>query len=170
MRIAGITYESFVDGPGLRVVVFAQGCNNACPHCQNPESWDINAGDEYTPQQLARIIKKPRPGRGIIRGITFSGGEPFLQAEEFAKVAQAVKRIGWDVTTYTGNIYEDLAARINDRGVQALLNITDYLIDGPYIHEERDLDLPFRGSKNQRIIDMNATRESGEQVVLYREK
>ena len=168
MRIAGITYESFVDGPGLRVVVFAQGCDMGCPDCHNPESWDMDGGEEYTPQQLVRKIKKPQKGKGVVRGVTFSGGEPFLQAADFALVAKAVKKLGWDVTTYTGYIYEALAGRVQDEGVQALLALTDYLIDGPYVQAEKDLELRFRGSGNQRIIDMNATRGSGG-VVLYSE-
>jgi len=161
MRIAGITYESLVDGPGIRVVVFAQGCDLACPNCHNPESHDPSLGEEYTVAELVRKIKKSGPGRQKVRGVTFSGGEPFMQAAQLAQVAVRVKRIGWDVTTYTGHIYEKLKARTAEKGVQALLDITDYLVDGPYVHEKRDINLKFRGSKNQRIIDMNATRESG---------
>ena len=167
MKIAGITYESLVDGPGLRVVIFAQGCDLGCPNCHNPESWDTKAGSEYTVAELFRAIKKPGPGRQAVRGVTFSGGEPFMQAGELAQVAARAKRIGWDVATYTGHTYEKLAAR-SDTGAQALLDVTDYLIDGPYIDAERDLELRFRGSNNQRIIDMNATRAQG-QVVLYEE-
>ena len=165
MKIAGITYESLVDGPGIRVVVFAQGCDLGCPNCHNPESWDAEAGTEYTVAELFRAIKKPGPGRQAVRGVTFSGGEPFMQAAELAQVAARAKRIGWDVTTYTGHTYENLVAR-GDKGVQALLDATDYLIDGPYVHGQRDLDLSFRGSGNQRIVDMGATKEQG-RVVLY---
>jgi len=167
MKIAGITYESLVDGPGIRVVVFAQGCDLGCPNCHNPESWDSSIGNDYTVAELFRAIKKPGPGRKALRGVTFSGGEPFMQAAELALVAARAKRLGWDVTTYTGHTYEKLAAHDNE-GVQALLDATDYLIDGPYLHDQRNLDLKFRGSSNQRIIDMNATREQG-QVVLLRE-
>jgi len=166
MRIAGITYDSFVDGPGLRVVVFAQGCDLGCANCHNPSSWDTTAGDEYTVAQLVRKIKKPRPGRELVRGLTLSGGEPFMQAGELALVAKAVKKLGWDVTTYTGRTYEKLAACVDDAGIQALLEVTDYLIDGPYIEARRTLELKFRGSANQRIIDMAATRKKGE-IVLY---
>jgi len=164
LRIAGITYESLVDGPGMRVVVFTQGCNLACPNCHNPESHSTEGGQEYTVAQLVRAIKKPGPGRALVQGITFSGGEPFMQAALLAKVAEKLKSIGWDVVTYTGHTYENLIAK-NDAGINALLNETDILIDGPYIGSQRDLDLPFRGSSNQRIIDMNATRENG--VVQY---
>ena len=167
MRIAGINYESLVDGPGLRVVVFAQGCDLGCPNCHNPDSWNTSGGDEYSVRELVRMIKKVRPGRKMVRGVTFSGGEPFMQAKDLADVAAAVKRMGWDVATYTGHTYERLIERAQDAGVQALLSLTDYLIDGPYIHEERDLDLRFRGSGNQRIIDMNATRGHDGRVVLY---
>jgi len=165
MRIAGITYDSFVDGPGLRIVIFAQGCDLGCFNCHNPESWNTSVGDVYTPQQLLRKIKKPRPGREMVRGITLSGGEPFMQAGELAQVAKVVRRMGWDVVTYTGHTYEKLTARTNDESVQALLNETDYLIDGPYIHELRNLDLRFRGSTNQRIIDMKATQREDKVVV-----
>jgi len=166
MKIAGITYESFVDGPGLRVVIFAQGCDLGCPNCHNPESWDMSGGEEYSVRELIRMIKKPRPGRGKVKGVTFSGGEPFMQAAGFAEIAAEIKSIGLDITTYTGHTYEKLVARTEDAGIKALLDLTDYLIDGPYVHEERKLDLRFRGSGNQRVIDMNATRKQGRVVVI----
>jgi len=166
MRVSGITYESLVDGPGLRVVVFVQGCDLACPNCQNPESHAMTGGREYSVREVIRMIKKPGPGRKLVRGVTFSGGEPFMQAGELAQVAFEAKRIGWDVTTYTGHTYEELTAR-DDADIQALLDLTDYLIDGPYIHEERDLDLKFRGSTNQRVIDMEITRKQHGRVKLY---
>ena len=172
MRICGFSNESFVDGPGIRAVVFVQGCDNACPHCHNPESWDINGGEEHTVQEIIKKIKAAAPllpaksyttntpRKRKIRGVTFSGGEPFLQAAELVQVARAVKKMGLDITTYTGNTYEELIKR-PDENVQALLALTDYLIDGPYVHELRDIGLKFRGSRNQRIIDMAATRETG---------
>jgi len=170
LKIYGFANESFVDGPGIRVVVFVQGCDNACPHCHNPDSWDVAGGEEYT---LREIIKKIKKAIGPIkkgtsprfRGVTFSGGEPFLQADALVQIARAVKPLGLDITTYTGNTYEELSKR-PEEDIQALLNITDYLIDGPYIHEKRDIGLKFRGSANQRIIDMNETRRAGD-VVVY---
>ena len=165
MKIAGITYDSLVDGPGLRVVIFAQGCLHGCPHCHNPESWDINAGQEYTTSQILRMIKKPRAGKVKVRGLTFSGGEPFLQSSNFTKIAQEAKALGWDITTYTGYTYEELVAS-NNTGFLDLLNATDYLIDGLYIHSLRDLDARFRGSTNQRIIDVKATQAQGD-IVLW---
>ena len=171
MRISGITYESLVDGPGIRVVVFVQGCDIGCPNCHNPDSHAFGGGREHSVREVIRMIKKPtniKPGerRKMIRGVTFSGGEPFLQAGDLAQIAFEAKRIGWDVTTFTGHLYEDLVKR-TDADVQALLDLTDYLIDGPYIHEKRDLNLKFRGSTNQRIIDMNITRKQNGRVKLY---
>jgi anaerobic ribonucleoside-triphosphate reductase activating protein len=177
MRLSGFTYESIVDGPGLRLVIFAQGCLMACAHCHNPSSWPLDGGQEYTVREIIRKIKEPPPGekhmprgerekrRKRIRGITFSGGEPFLQAGELAQVAIEAKRIGWDVCTFTGYTYEELAER-TDADIAALLSHTDYLIDGPYLHELREIGLKFRGSSNQRIIDMNETRKRG-RVTLY---
>ena len=162
MKIAGINYESLVDGPGIRVVVFVQGCNVGCKNCHNPESWDMSGGTDYSVKDLLRKIKKPRPGRKKVRGITFSGGEPTMQAEELAQVAEAVRKLGWDVVTYTGHTYERLITQTDNPGLIALLEQTDYLIDGPYMHEKRTLDMKFRGSENQRIIDIKKTRATGE--------
>jgi len=162
MRLSGITHESLVDGPGLRYVIFTQGCLHQCPHCHNPESWDINVGKEFSVKQLIRLLKQQKKPK---RGLTFSGGEPFLQAAELAEVAQAARQLGWDVVTYTGFTYEELIADNND-GVKALLAASDILIDGKYIHELRNTKLQFRGSSNQRIIDIAKTQKSG-RVVLW---
>jgi len=162
MRLSGITQESFVDGPGLRYVIFAQGCPHKCPYCQNPETWDANAGKEFSVKQVIRLIKQQKQTK---RGVTFSGGEPFLQAAELAEVALAARQLGWDVVTYTGYTYEELLVGSID-GAAALLSATDILIDGRYVHELRDTRLRFRGSSNQRIIDVAKTQKSG-QIVLW---
>jgi len=162
MRLSGITPESLVDGPGLRYVIFTQGCQHQCLHCQNPETWDASAGKEFSVKQLIRLIKQQKKTK---RGVTFSGGEPFLQAAELAEVALAARQLGWDVVTYTGFTYEELLAENSD-GVNALLAATDILIDGKYIHALRDTKLQFRGSSNQRVIDVGETRKSGKVVLL----
>jgi anaerobic ribonucleoside-triphosphate reductase activating protein len=164
MRLSGITPESLVDGPGLRYVIFTQGCLHGCPHCHNHASWDINGGKEYTVKQIIRLIKQQKKKN---RGVTFSGGEPFLQAAELAEVALAARQRGWDVVTYTGFTYEELIADNND-GVKALMSASDILIDGKYIHKLRSATLQFRGSSNQRIIDVAKTQENG-QIVLWKE-
>lgn len=164
MKIAGITTESFVDGPGLRIVIFLQGCDLNCPHCQNPSGLSREGGQEYSVGELVRKIKQAIRGKKSVRGVTFSGGEPFLQAEELAQAAEKLSAIGLDIVTYTGHTYEGLRARTCPH-VDALLANTDLLVDGPYIHEQRGLDLRFRGSQNQRIIDMQATCASGAVVL-----
>ena len=162
MRLSGITPESLVDGPGLRYVIFTQGCPHQCPHCQNPETWDTEAVKEYSTRQVIRMLKQQKKTK---QGVTFSGGEPFLQAAELAEVAQAARQMGWDVVTYTGFTYEELIAD-NNGGVKALLCASDILIDGKYVHALRDIALKFRGSSNQRVIDLAKTREKG-QIVLW---
>ena len=162
MRLSGITPESLVDGPGLRYVIFTQGCQHRCPHCHNPETWDMDAGKEYSARQLIRLIKQQPKTK---QGVTFSGGEPFLQAAELAEAARAAHQKGWNVVTYTGFTYEELVEN-NDDGVKALLSATDILIDGKYIHELRSIELPFRGSSNQRMIDVAETRKEG-RIVLW---
>lgn len=165
MRLAGITSESVVDGPGLRLVIFAQGCQHRCPFCHNPESWETNAGKEFSVKQLIRALAKQKKNK---RGITFSGGEPFLQAGEFARVAIAATEMNLDIVTYTGFTYEQLSESA-DEGIRALLTLSDILIDGQYVHQLRDTALKFRGSNNQRIIDIRATQKSG-QVVLWEQQ
>jgi anaerobic ribonucleoside-triphosphate reductase activating protein len=157
MRLSGIIQESFVDGPGLRIVVFAQGCPHQCPHCHNPETWDNGGGTEFSVRQVIRSLKQHRKNK---RGITFSGGEPFLQAAELVQVAQAACQMGWDVVTYTGFTYEQLISDTSN-DIQALLSATNLLIDGKYIHALRNIELQFRGSSNQRLIDIAATRKNG---------
>ena len=155
MRLFGITPESVVDGPGLRLVIFTQGCPHQCPYCHNPESWASNGGKEFSVRQIIRFLKQQKKNK---RGITFSGGEPFLQASELAQVALAAHQMDWDVVTYTGYTYEQLADGDDDTNV--LLSASDILIDGKYIHELRDIGLQFRGSSNQRVIDIAASQKN----------
>ena len=166
MRLSGITPESFVDGPGLRYVLFTQGCLHHCPNCHNPESWDIDAGKEFSVKQIIRSLKKQKK---TIRGLTFSGGEPFLQACELAEIALAAHQLGWDVVTYTGFTYEQLLELTNsDSNIQSLISASNILIDGKYIHELKTTTLPFRGSSNQRMIDIAETQKNGK-VVLWKD-
>jgi len=162
MRLSGIAPESLVDGPGLRYVIFTQGCPHQCPYCHNPETWDIDAGKEYSVRQVIRLLKQQKKTK---QGVTFSGGEPFIQAAELAEVALAARQMGWDVVTYTGFTYEELFADNND-GVKALLSASDILIDGKYVHALRDIGLKFRGSSNQRLIDVAKTQKNG-YIVLW---
>lgn len=154
LRLAGIVRESIVDGPGFRFTIFCQGCPHHCPECHNPATHDFKGGKEITfDRLLAEIDKNP-----LLAGVTFSGGEPFCQAEAFASLAKEIKKRNLDIVTFTGYTYEQLLDMAEtDPAIQHLLDCTDLLIDGPFIKEEKDLTLQFRGSRNQRIIDMKAT-------------
>ena len=163
LRIAGIMRESIVDGPGIRFAIFCQGCPHDCPGCHNPETHDFGGGTEVGIEKiLAAIDEDP-----ILKGVTFSGGEPTCQAEGFAALGRAIKERGLDITMFSGYTYEQLLERAkNEPALQELLDLTDLLIDGPYVKAQRDLTLQFRGSRNQRLIDMKATRQEGK-VVLW---
>lgn len=162
LRIAGIQQDSIVDGPGLRCVIFTQGCPHLCPGCHNPQTHDPKGGRELDIQEiLSQIARNP-----LASGVTFSGGEPFAQAEALAVVAEGVKKLGKNLMIYTGYLYEQLVDS-HEPGVRRLLELADILVDGPFVMEKRDLTLTYRGSSNQRVIDLEKTRERGE-VVLYR--
>jgi len=162
LQLSGITPESLVDGPGIRYVIFTQGCHHKCLHCHNPGSWEINAGKEFSVREIIRMIKKNKKN---IQGITFSGGEPFLQAGELAHIAEEAHQIDLDVVTYTGFTYEQLIEK-NDDNVNALLSSSDILIDGLYIHKFKSASLKFCGSSNQRIIDLAQTRKNNK-IILW---
>ena len=163
LRLAGIMRESIVDGPGIRFAIFCQGCPHDCPGCHNPETHDFNGGTEVSIEKILKAIDE----NPILKGVTFSGGEPTCQAEGFAALARAVRARGLDITMFSGYTYEQLLARAEkEPALQELLDLTDLLIDGPYLKAERDLTLQFRGSRNQRLIDMKKTRQAG-RVVLW---
>jgi len=162
LQLSGITPVSFVDGPGLRYVIFTQGCFHKCPYCHNPDSWAVNAGKEFPVREIIRMIKKHKKN---IQGITFSGGEPFLQAKELSEIAVAVHQIGLDVVTYTGFTYEQLIEK-NDTDINSLLFSSDILIDGKYIHELKSNTLQFCGSSNQRVINISETLKN-DAIILW---
>ena len=163
LRIAGIMRESIVDGPGIRFAVFCQGCPHDCPGCHNPETHDFSGGTEVQIEKILKAIDEDP----LLKGVTFSGGEPTCQADGFLSLAKAVKSRGLDITMFSGYTYEQLLGRAEeDLSLKELLDLTDLLVDGPYIKAQRDLTLQFRGSRNQRLIDMNKTREAGE-IVLW---
>lgn len=164
LRIAGIVSESVVDGPGYRFVVFAQGCRHACPGCHNPHTWDPLGGTAIRVADLLEKIKNTK----LLKGITITGGEPFLQPAPLALLARKVKELGLDVITYTGYTWEELIALARDKAdIKELLLVSDYLVDGPFILSKRDLELPFRGSSNQRILDLSQSIQAGRPVEAY---
>ncbi len=161
IRLSGIIRESIVDGPGIRFVIFTQGCNHNCKGCQNIITHDVNGGYISDTENLLNAIKQ----NPLLSGVTFSGGEPFLQAKPLAELAKQIHSIGLDVITYTGYTIEKLMRGINeDNGWKDLLEQTDILIDGPFIAEKKSLLLEFRGSSNQRIIDPRSSLKLGRAI------
>lgn len=162
LRISGIAEESIVDGPGYRFTIFTQGCPHRCPGCHNPQTFDPGGGTPANIKDLfVRIKANP-----LLKGVTFSGGEPFSQAKPLAKLAAMAKAEGKDVFTYTGYIYEDLLKGASkENGWAELLKETDFLVDGPFLIKEKTLSLKFRGSKNQRIIDIRKSEKEGRAVI-----
>ena len=152
LRIAGIVDDSIVDGEGVRLTVFTQGCPHHCHGCHNPQTWSLDGGHEVDTEEIVQKLKE----NPLLSGITFSGGEPFLQPAPLAEIARAAHKLGLDVWSYTGFTLEELEKRTD---AQQLLNEVDVLVDGPYVEALRDLTLRFRGSSNQRIIDLKEWRK-----------
>lgn len=161
LRVAGIIQESIVDGPGIRMSVFAQGCPHHCPGCHNPQTHDFEGG---TLTDLNDIVAQFK-ANPLLKGITFTGGEPFCQADKLAVIGKEVHAMGKDVMTYTGYTFEQLLER-NKPDEMALLQETDILVDGPFIKEEKNMTLLFRGSKNQRILDVKQSLKQGKAVIV----
>lgn len=160
IRLAGIVRESIVDGPGLRFTVFCQGCPHHCPGCHNEETHDFDGGyDCDISKIIAAVDSDP-----LLDGVTFSGGEPFCQPKAFYNLAVELKKRNLNIMAYSGYTYEELIS-MNDEAVDNLLSAIDLLVDGRYMAGQRDLTLLFRGSKNQRVIDMELTRQRGEAVI-----
>ena len=151
IRLYGVIRESIVDGPGLRYVVFVQGCPHKCKGCHNAESHDPMGGFiSSTTKIWDNLLKNP-----AIRGVTFSGGEPSCQPAPLAEIGRCARERGLDVMTYSGYTLQQLLEMAEkNQGVKDLLSVTNYLVDGPYVEAERDLSLRFRGSRNQNIYDV----------------
>lgn len=163
LKIAGIVKESIVDGPGIRYVVFTQGCFHRCEGCHNPQTHDPEGGTIIDTNEIIKAIKK----NPLLDGITFSGGEPFLQAEVLGEIGSTVKAMGLNVITYTGYTFEQLLELSRTKpGISSLLTITDILIDGRFELAQKDLLLKFRGSKNQRPIDVQKSLKENKVVIL----
>lgn len=161
IRLAGIVRESIVDGPGIRLTVFVQGCSHRCPGCHNPDTHDPLGG--YT-CELQKILDA-FDADPLLQGITLSGGEPFEQAAALLPLAQAVRRRGKDVVAFSGYTFEALLEKGRyDPAITELLSLCCLLIDGRFELSQRDLSLRFRGSRNQRLIDPVRTLEMGRAV------
>ena len=161
MRIAGLVQDSIVDGRGMRFVVFTQGCPHHCEGCHNPETHDPSGGQEITVDAIIKeMLSNP-----MTDGVTLSGGEPFMQPEGCAEIAKAAHKAGLNVWAYTGYTFEKLLEMENE-AVKELMNEIDVLIDGPFVLSQRSLSIPWRGSKNQRLLDMAQSLAAGKAVEL----
>lgn len=156
IRIAGTTTDSIVDGVGIRLAVFTQGCPHGCNGCHNPETHDPTGGRATDTQKIIEGLR----ANPLQSGVTLSGGEPFMQAAACAQIARAAHAMGKNVWTYTGYTFEMLLKE-GDPDRLALLAETDVLVDGPFILKERSLELRFCGSRNQRLLDVKRSLEAG---------
>lgn len=148
IKVAGIQYETMIDGPGFRITIYSQGCQHHCPGCHNPQTWDFNGGKEYTVDELFDIIIKEE-----FSDVTFSGGDPMFQVEAFTELAQKVKnKTNKTIWCYSGYTYEEIK---KSSKMSVILPYIDALVDGRFMIEKRNTDLKFRGSENQRIVYLN---------------
>lgn len=155
MNLYGYIPESVNEGTGLRAVLFISGCRHACPGCFSPGSWSFRAGEPFTEERQQQILQEVT-AHPLLEGVTLCGGDPFFSAAECASWVRQLRAVRPDLTVwaYTGFVYEELVA---DPARAELSRLCDVIIDGPYIAAERDVSLPYRGSRNQRIIDVAAT-------------
>ena len=158
LELAGIVSDSIVDGPGIRTAIFAQGCPHHCKGCHNPETWEFGCGTLIPVEDVVEIVQS----NPLCRGVTFSGGEPFAQAAEFAELAALLKEKGYEVASYSGYTFEQLLEGTEDQ--KLLLGTIDILIDGPFVQNQKSLELVFRGSRNQRILDVRKSLIEGKAV------
>ncbi|WP_299995266.1 anaerobic ribonucleoside-triphosphate reductase activating protein [uncultured Clostridium sp.] len=163
VRLAGIAYESLVNGPGMRRVFFAQGCKHNCKGCFNPETHNFDGGEIMDMDKLIKdVLDNP-----LLKGVTFSGGDPIEQAHSFSYMANIFKSSNLNIWCYTGYKFEDLIKKMElDKSIKDLLNNIDVLVDGKFEINNKKEGLKFKGSSNQRIIDVKKSLESGEIVVI----
>ena len=175
MNYLQIDKSSISNGPGVRVVLWVSGCSLHCKGCQNPESWDFNAGkpfDEDAKKELFNALNKP-----YIRGITISGGHPLenKNVEELYLLIKEIKEkfLTKDIWLYTGYTWEQIFPsvcldmfNVNNLYSKESVKLCDVIVDGPYIKEQRDITLKFRGSKNQRLIDVKETLKQGKIITI----
>lgn len=162
LRIAGTVNDSIVDGTGIRFTIFTQGCPHHCRGCHNPETHDFNGGRVIDTAELLEKIK----GNPLLDGVTFSGGEPFMQADALADLAVEIKKLGLNIITYTGFTFEELFKNRDKNGWGRLLEMSDYLIDGKFEIDKKDWEIKFRGSSNQRYLDCRKSLAEGRAVEI----
>lgn len=158
LRIAGAVAESIVDGPGIRYTIFTQGCPFHCKGCHNPQSQPLKGGIEVKLRVFYNEIKQ----NPLVSGVTFSGGEPFIQAKPLSILAKVLKSEGYSIWSYSGYTYDKL---LEDDTFKMLLEQIDVLVDGPFVISKQSMDIDFRGSSNQRIINVPQSLKEGKVVL-----
>lgn len=162
IRIADIVHDSIVDGRGIRMTIFTQGCPHHCAGCHNPHTHDPSGGREVNVTEIIDLMRS----NPLLDGITFSGGEPFEQIEAVKQLAHEAHRLRLDVWCYTGWTWEAIMLDPHKRGLLAYI---DVLVDGRFILAQRSLELKWRGSKNQRVIDVSESLFNNRVVELKEE-
>ncbi|MCI6895004.1 MAG: anaerobic ribonucleoside-triphosphate reductase activating protein [Bacteroidales bacterium] len=158
LRVLDIARGTSVDGPGLRDSIYFAGCHHACEGCHNPQSWDMNGGKEMSDDEVMAILREDD------FDVTFSGGDPMYRAAEVARLARRIKaELGKTIWCYTGFVFENIVMKADFR---CLLETIDVLVDGPFVLAGRDISLRFRGSGNQRIIDVKQSLLTGKTVLM----
>ena len=160
---ADLQSDSIVDGPGLRAVLWTQGCAHHCKGCQNPQTWDFNGGGLIPLEVVYEAIDELE----CQTGLTFSGGDPMFQPDACNKIAEYARKKGLNIWVYTGFTFEKILEMSETKPIyKEFLSKIDVLVDGPFKIEERDLNLLFRGSRNQRLIDVDKSLKAGKVVLL----
>ena len=160
---ADLQSDSIVDGPGLRAVLWTQGCAHHCKGCQNPQTWDFNGGGLIPLEVVYEAIDELE----CQTGLTFSGGDPMFQPEACNKIAEYARKKGLNIWCYTGFTFEEIMKMSEEKPIyREFLDKIDVLVDGRFKIEERDLNLLFRGSRNQRLIDVKKSLEANKVVLL----
>lgn len=157
MRIIDIVHDTIVDGAGFRTSVYVAGCGHGCKGCHNPETWDFNVGREMSEDELFAILTNDDGD------VTFTGGDPMYQATSLAPLLRRLKNSGKNIWVYTGFTYEELMEGME---TSLVLRFVDVLVDGPFVSSLKDDTIVFRGSSNQRLVDVQKSREEGSVVTL----
>jgi len=167
IRLSGIAYESLVNGPGMRRVLFSQGCIHDCKNCFNKDTHSFDGGELISIDEIIRDIAE----NPMLKGITFSGGDPLEQADKFAYIAKEVRKMNLNIWCYTGYTFEYIIQHQSERnGWTELLKYIDVLVDGKFEENNKDERLRYRGSSNQRIIDVQKSLQSGNIYILNYDK
>lgn len=156
LYLAGVVEDSIVDGPGVRYTIFSQGCAHNCPGCHNPQTHPFVSGGYL--EEVDTVVRAVQ-ANPLIKGVTFSGGDPLYQSQAFTELAEKLKALGYDIWVYTGFLWEEV------RG-NPLMKFIDVLVDGPFIEERKTLELRYRGSRNQRLIDVPKSLREGRTVTI----